>query len=319
MTTPRLTSADIRGVFGLVPACATPDAGSWKATETIDTNALAELINKLIRDGVNGIMTTGSIGESHTLLWEEHKKLIETAVEAVNRRVPLFIGTTSLNTRETINKTKYAVDVGADGVMNGTPMYLPLSPKDTIQYYNDLSEAVPAAAIMVYHNPHAFRITLTPQLWGELSRIPNVIGAKQGSTELFNLIGSIKAAGDRMSILTLDHLMYPCMLFGAAGGWSSDVCMGPGPSLKLYDLCREGKWEEAGVIASGMQRGLAQMGLSMEEFQQFQTYWFKRALDEAGYCKAGPVRPPFLHAPPHIDEASKKYAANWLSLVEQYG
>jgi len=315
----KLTPSDIRGVFALVPACATPDAASWKATDTVDTDALADLINKLIRDGVNGIMTTGSIGESHTLLWDEHKKIIETAVEVVNRRVPLFVGTTSLNTRETINKTKYAVEVGADGVMNGTPMYLPLSPADTIQYYKDLSEAVPDAAIMIYHNPHAFRITITPKLWGELSKIPSVIGAKQGSTELFNLIGSIKAVGDRMSILSLDHLMHPCMLFGTAGGWSSDVCMGPAPSLKLYALCREGKWDQAGEIASGMQRGMAQMGLTMEEFQQYQTYWLKRALDEAGYCKAGPVRTPFVHAPKHIEEASIRYAQNWLALVQKYG
>jgi len=64
---------------------------------------------------------------------------------------------------------------------------------------------------------------------------------------------------------------------------------------------------------------MAQMGLTMDEFQQYQTYWFKRALDEAGYCKAGPVRTPFVHAPKHIEEASVKYAQNWLSLVQKYG
>ncbi|GBC82821.1 Trans-O-hydroxybenzylidenepyruvate hydratase-aldolase [bacterium HR10] len=318
MSRPRLTADDIRGVYALVPACATPDANSWRATDTVDTDALARLIDKLITDGVHGILLTGSVGESHTLLWEEHQKLIQTAVEVVNRRVPVFVGTTSLNTRETIRKTRYAVEVGADGVMNGTPMYLPLAPADIVQYYRDLAEAVPQAAIMIYHNPHAFRVTLTPALWRELVKIPNVIAAKQGSTDLFNLIPSIRAAGDRVSILVLDHLMYPGMLLGAKGGWSSDVCMGPWPSLRLYEECRHGNWEEAARIAGEMQRGFAEMGLTMEEFQQYQTYWFKLGVDLAGYGKAGPVRPPFVHVPKHIDEATRRYVQNWLSLVEKY-
>ncbi|GBC77546.1 Trans-O-hydroxybenzylidenepyruvate hydratase-aldolase [bacterium HR08] len=318
MSRPRLTAEDIRGVYALVPACATPDANSWRATDSVDTDALAQLIDKLIKDGVHGILLTGSVGESHTLLWEEHQKLIRTAVEVVNRRVPLFVGTTSLNTRETIRKTRYAVEVGADGVMNGTPMYLPLAPADIIQYYRDLAEAVPQAAIMIYHNPHAFRVTLTPALWRELVKIPNVIAAKQGSTDLFNLIPSIRAAGDRVSILVLDHLMYPGMLLGAKGGWSSDVCMGPWPSLRLYEECRNGNWREAAQIAGEMQRGFAEMGLTMEEFQQYQTYWFKLGVDLAGYGKAGPVRPPFVHVPKHIDEATRRYVQNWLSLVEKY-
>lgn len=318
MTRPRLTADDIRGVYALVPACATPEATSWKAADTVDTEALAQLIDKLIRDGVHGILLTGSVGESHTLLWEEHQKLIQTAVEVVNRRVPVFVGTTSLNTRETIRKTRYAIDVGADGVMNGTPMYLPLAPADVVQYYRDLAEAVPQAAIMIYHNPHAFRVTITPQLWHELVKIPSVVAAKQGSTDLFNLIPSLRAAGDRVSILVLDHLMYPAMLFGAKGGWSSDVCMGPWPSLRLYEECKRGNWSAAAEIASDMHRGFASMGLTMEEFQQYQTYWFKLGVDLAGYGKAGPVRPPFVHVPKHIDEATRAYVKNWLSLVEKY-
>ena len=150
------------------PSGATPDAASWKAIDTVDTDALADLINKFISDGVNGILTT------------------------------------SLNTRGTINKTKYAVEAGA--VARRYDSVLPRS------------ERVPHAAIVIYDNPDDFRIAITPKLWGELSKTPSVIAAKQGSTELFNLIGSIKAVGDLMSILSLDHLMRPCMLSGAAGG-----------------------------------------------------------------------------------------------------
>jgi len=108
------------GIFVIVPTYATPNANSSRASNIFDEETFTALLDKLIRDGVNGIITTGSMGEAHTLLWDEHNKLIEVAVNVAKGRVPVIMGTTSLNTRRAIEKKKFAAEAGADGVMNSS-------------------------------------------------------------------------------------------------------------------------------------------------------------------------------------------------------
>src|SRR5262249_28323368 len=95
-----------------------------------------------------------------TLLWDEHQKLIQTVVEVARRRVPILTGTTSMNTRRTLEKARWAASAGSDGLLNGVPMWLPPSWQNAVQYYQDLAQACPDMAIMVYHNPPVFRVTI---------------------------------------------------------------------------------------------------------------------------------------------------------------
>lgn len=313
-----LTASDMKGLWAFVPACSTPHAADLNAVDTIDTEALSSLVDRLVRDGVDGIVTTGSAGESHTLTDPEYQTLITTVVETVNGRVPVFVGASTLNTRESIRRARLIADRGAQGIMSGPPMYLPQTTENAVQYYKDLAEAVPELAIMIYQNPHAFRITLPPAAFRELAQVPNVVALKQTSMDIFNLIGAIKAVKDKMAVLVLDQLMYPAMMFGAAGAWSIDVCMGPWPSLSLRDACQRGDWTEAAVIADQMQTPFRTLGLTMEEFQAMQSAWWKIAIDTAGYGHAGSARPPFVHIPETVVESAHRYAQQWAGLSEQY-
>jgi hydratase-aldolase len=282
MTRCKLTPDDIKGVYALIPACATANAASVKETDTVDRDALAHLTDKLINDGVHGIVMTG-------------------------------------NTRETIRKTKFAEDVGADGVMNGTPMYLPTSIPNALQYYRDIAEACPKMAIMIYHNPYAFRFTITPPVWEELVKIPNVIAAKQGSMDLLNLLASIQTTQGKLAVLVFDVLMYPLMQMGASGGWSSDVCMGPSLSLKQYDACVSGDWKLAGQIgADRFHAFVTSLGIPLEELQVHQVAWTKLSVDAAGYGRVGPGRPPFVETPAKVAESAQAYAKRWLELTAKY-
>ena len=98
--------SDLRGLNAMVAAPATPDANRLDSTDTVDVDSLRDLINKLIADGVNVVSMMGSYGECHTLLWEEFQTLTKTAVETVNKRVPLFVGVTSVNSREVARKAR---------------------------------------------------------------------------------------------------------------------------------------------------------------------------------------------------------------------
>ncbi|ARV80199.1 dihydrodipicolinate synthase family protein [Mycobacterium sp. 050128] len=313
-----LVPSDMKGLWAFVPACSTPDAADLNAVDTIDTDALTSLVDRLVRDGVDGIVTTGSAGESHTLTDPEYRTLITTVMETVNGRVPVFVGASTLNTRESIRRARLIADLGADGIMSGPPMYLPQTTENAVQYYKDLAEAVPELAIMIYQNPHAFRITLPPAAFRELAQVPNVVALKQTSMDIFNVIGAIKAVKDKMSVLVLDQLMYPAMMFGAAGAWSIDVCMGPWPALSLRDACQRGDWTEATAIADQMQAPFRTLGLTMEEFQAMQSAWWKIAIDTAGYGRAGAARPPFVHIPKTVVESAHRYGQRWAGLAERY-
>ena len=93
-----VTANDLQGIMAMMPAFTTTDGDRPDAEDTVDTGELTRAVDQIIRDGgANVITTTGSFGEFHTLLWEEHKKLIEATVATTRKRVPVFIGCTNLN------------------------------------------------------------------------------------------------------------------------------------------------------------------------------------------------------------------------------
>ncbi len=314
---------DLKGVFAIIPSCATPDASDWRATNTVDTEALTDLINRLINDGVNGIITTGTSGEAWGLLWDEHKLLIETAVKAVRGRVPLFTGTTSLNTRETIMKTRFAKQAGADGVMNGVPMWIAPSHDNVVRYYQDLNEGCPDAAIIIYHNPPAFKWRANVKVWEKLGKIPNIVGCKLagGSANDYpeNIYGAQKAVNGNISFLVPNALLYPYYKMGIKGMWSTSSSMGPIPDIALYNACKSENWELAEQISTDMRSG--SHGPNIAGLWDHTTYVMnseKARAQFSGYAKAGPPRPPYIITPPEVLEAAKANAEHWLKLTEKY-
>lgn len=118
-----LTSQDIKGVLAMMPAFATEDAGDIRATDTVDVDHLTTGVDRMIRDGVDLIATTGSFGECYNLLWDEFKTLAYATADVVKKRVPLFLGVTSTNPREVVQKMRVVEDTNADGVLLGVPYY----------------------------------------------------------------------------------------------------------------------------------------------------------------------------------------------------
>src|SRR4030067_1571729 len=99
-----LAASDLNGVLGMMPAFATPDAVDIRATQNIPVDNLKEGVDKIIKDGVNNIATTGTYGECYNLLFDEFKTLAVATVEAVKNRVPLFIGCPRANPRGGVQK-----------------------------------------------------------------------------------------------------------------------------------------------------------------------------------------------------------------------
>ncbi len=314
---------DFKGVYALLPACATEDADKWSARNTFDEEPFRELVDKLIEDGVHGIITTGSTGECHTLLWEEQKKLFDTVVDEANGRVPVLTGTWAPNTRESIEKTKYAADVGADGIMNGPPQYVEPTVENTIQYYRDLAEACPEMAIMIYHNPGAFRVTLPVESFTRISEeVPSIVAMKESLADLDRMRRLAKLVGDRINLMTYEPFAAEALRFGFGGIWSAhSICMGPEPVLKLYDSIVKGDWETAEKISAECMdiyvRFFERMG-GFEVFLKYQVNAMHECVNAAGYARAGPARPPFTHVPDLVLESCRLHAEDWRQLVEKW-
>src|SRR5439155_480943 len=110
-------------------------------------------MDRIINDGIDVITTTGSFGECYNLHWDEYKTLAVAAVDAVKKRVPLFIGATSPNAREVVERLKFVQDIGGDGTLLGVPYYDAQSPEYMADFYTQIAEMFPKLGFLIYHNP----------------------------------------------------------------------------------------------------------------------------------------------------------------------
>lgn len=306
-----LTASELKGVLGMMPAFSTPDAVDIRATQTIAVDNLKEGVDKIIKDGVNNIATTGTYGECYNLLFEEFKTLAVATVEAVKKRVPLFIGCTSSNPREVVQKMNFVKDIGADGVLLGVPYYETLPVQDAIKFFHDIADLFPTLNILIYHNPDNHKFTLPVSAFTELVKKPSIIGMKDShrTTQAFmNLQRIVKG---KVSVFVNQTQLYPYYRLGAVGCWSTEVWMGPWPVLYLLDVLRRGDEQTAiEVIADIIGDGSG--GKPVPGAGN------KRPADFTDYCKVGPTRVPFLHFPEAELAKAKRRAAHWMKLNEKY-
>ena len=308
-----LTPQDVSGVMAMMPAFATTNAADIDATDTVDVDNLKAGVDRIIRDGIDIIATTGSFGEFHTLLPEEFETLAHASVEAVGKRVPLFVGCTALNPREVLRKMRVARDAGADGVLVGVPFYFPSTVDNAVRFYREIAERFPSLNIMIYHNPPLHRIALPVGAIARILENPNIVAMKDSDRSTGEFQELMARVRGRLSVFVTQGQYYPYGLLGAAGCWSIEAWMGPWPLLRLRDAIDAGDWETANEIT---------LDLSEERVGAPDLRWRetarKIAAQHAGYCQPGPLRPPFVEIPPDVRDRVQKRAARWQELCAKY-
>ncbi|HZR97557.1 MAG TPA: dihydrodipicolinate synthase family protein [Chloroflexota bacterium] len=308
-----LTAQDLHGVMAMMPAFATPDAADINATSTIDVDNLKAGVDRIIRDGIDVIATTGSFGEFHTLLPDEFATLARATVEAVNQRVPLFIGCTALNSREAVQKMRVAREAGAEGVLVGVPFYFPSTVENAVRFYTDISALFPDLAIMIYHNPDLHHVTLPVDCFRQLGQLPNVVAMKDSHRDPRQMLRLRQIVGGKISVFVNQLQYYPYTLLGAAGCWSIEAWQGPWPLLRLRDAIAAGDAATAQEIILALSAdGDGPPNLSWRETAR------KISIRYAGYCDPGPLRPPFVEIPAAVDERARRRAAYWGELCAKY-
>ena len=311
-----ITAEGLKGILAMMPAFTTPDGASPHARDTVDTTALETAVDKIIRDGVNAIAAMGSFGEFHTLLWEEKKKLAEATIAAARKRVPVFIGCSSTNPRETMELVKFAERAGADGVLCAVPFYFPSTVENAVQFYLDLADTFPKLGIAVYHNPPLHRVTIPVAAFEKLLTRPNIVAMKDSHRTPAAFMALMKIVKGKISVFCNQMQTFPYMMLGASGFWSISAWMGPWPLLRLRDACFAGEWETAKQICLDINTPYKTPGRPGDLFWRENVH--KLEINEAGYCVAGPLRPPFQNVPGEIFEHARQQAEEWKKLCAKY-
>jgi dihydrodipicolinate synthase/N-acetylneuraminate lyase len=259
------------------------------------------------------IATTGSFGECHTLLPEEFRTLAHESVAVVRKRVPLFIGVTSVNARETVAKMRVVADSAADGVLLGVPYYFPSTLDNALRFFRELAVMFPKLAILVYHNPALHHVTLPVEAFQALVKIPQIVGMKDSHRDTTTFLRLQEVIQGRISVLCNALQYVPYAQLGAAGFWSIDAWMGPWPFLALRDAVARGDLAAAKAITLDLAPPVTRKpDLSWRETAS------KIAIAMAGYVEPGPLRPPFLEIPGEVIEAQKKRVERWQRLCAKY-
>ncbi len=320
----RLSAADIRGAWAIIPTPARADAADWRATNTVDLDETARAVEALVAAGIDGILSLGTFGEGASLTWEEKRAFMAAVVETNRGRVPFFGGTTALGTRETVRQTRAALDMGVDGTMLGLPMWCRADLPTAVRFYRDVAEACPEAAICVYANVEAFKFDFPRAFWKQVSEIPQVVAAKY--LTIAQLFTDLQLTGGRIRFLTTDGDHYAaaridpeqCVAF-----WSSGACCGPAAALRLRDEVRKavgsGDWSAAKGLAAEVKAAIAPLFPrgDMAEFAKYNIGLEKARIDAAGWMRAGPCRPPYHVVPEEYLAGARKAGAAWVHLAAQ--
>lgn len=317
-----LTANDVKGAWAIMPTPSKPNASDYRATDTVDLDEAARVVEGLITAGINGILSLGTLGECATLTWDEKKAFIATIVETARGRIPVFAGTTALNTRDTITQTRAARDIGADGTMLGIPMWCAPSTEVAVQFYKDVAEAVPEMNIAIYANPEAFKFEFPRPFWAQVASIPQVVTAKY--IGLNALLLDLHLTRGKIKLLPIDFDYYAAarMEDWVDAFWTSGAVCGPLVATTLRDEVakarKSGDWTAAKAFHGRMAPTAASL-FPNGSFKEFSTYNIgleKVRMDAAGWMKAGPIRPPYHIVPESYLAGARKAGQMWAELQQ---
>lgn len=253
-------------------------------------------INRLINAGVSGIFPLGTNGEFYAFSKEEKIEIIKVAVDEVNGRVPVYAGTGCVTTKETIELSKIAKDLGVDVLSIISPYFVGVSQDDIYRHYSAVAEAVDLP-ILLYNIPARTGNNIDYKTVAKLAKYKNIIGIKDSSGNFDNSLKYIENTDERLSVLAgSDSLILWTLMAGGTGAISGCSNVFPELMVSIYKLWSEGKIAEANEAQKKIRpfRNVMQMGNPNSVV--------KRAVNLLGY-PVGPAREPSNCAKPEIDAA----------------
>jgi trans-o-hydroxybenzylidenepyruvate hydratase-aldolase len=319
-----ITAADFRGLYAIIPTPATADASSARALDTIDYAETERLVKALLDDGVDGLIALGTTGECATLTSHEYERFVDLVLSTVKGRVPTLIGTTALGTHESIRRTGFARERGADGVLLGLPMWQPCTMEMALRHYGAVAEVFPDCAIMVYANARAFRFNFTdPAFWSVIrAAAPTVVAAKFSRAK--SLLPCLEAGKGEVHFLPHDDAVHDFFKLSpktTTACWATSASMGPEPPRALIDAILAGDTARAQEVAADIAWANEPSKTLIDDPELFASYNIqleKTRITSSGYCNAGPNRPPYDVFPDALRADAEEVGRRWQKIRAKY-
>jgi 4-hydroxy-tetrahydrodipicolinate synthase len=266
---------------GVFPYLVSPVDSSGRVLADV----LARLASDLITAGVHGLTPLGSTGEFAYLGREQRAAVVRATIEAAAGRVPVVAGVASTATSDAVEQAKSYQRLGADGILAILEAYFPLSDAQVEAYFRAIADAVDIPVVL-YTNPQFQRSDLSLDVTERLSAHPRIRYIKDASTNTGRLLSIMNRCGDKLRVFSASaHIPACVMLIGGVGWMAGPACVIPRQSVRLYELCRAGRWSEA----MDLQRRLWRVN---EAFARYNlAACIKAGLQGQGYAVGDPVAP----------------------------
>lgn len=232
---------DIRDLRGVVPYLPTPLTPGGE----VDAEALQRLCDHLIAAGVHGLTPLGSTGEFAYLDFAAKERVVAATVEAAAGRVPVIAGVAATTIRDGVAQANRWAELGADGILAVMEAYFPVPDAGVIAYFTAIADATDRP-VTLYTNPNFQRSDLTLDAIDALSHHPNILFVKDASTNTGRLLSILNRTEGRIGVFAASsHITTAVMLIGGRGWLAGPSCIIPRQSVRLFELCEAGKWDEA--------------------------------------------------------------------------
>ncbi|MEM7500693.1 MAG: 4-hydroxy-tetrahydrodipicolinate synthase [Pseudomonadota bacterium] len=213
--------------------------------DAVDYAALHELVEWHIDQGTHGIVPVGTTGESATLSEEEHRRVVDTAVKAVDGRVPVVAGAGSNNPHEAIAYSNYAAESGADATLHVAGYYVRPNQKGLLQHFEAVHDAT-ELPIVVYNIPPRAVVDIEPQTMGRIAELPRVVGVKDATGDLTRPLREAQYIQKSFSYLSGEDAT--AVAYNASGGngcISVTANVAPALCAAMQTACLEGDYAQA--------------------------------------------------------------------------
>ena len=287
-------------IKGIIPPIVTP----MNEDESVNEKELRNQVNRQIKGGIHGLFPFGTNGEGYILNEKEKEEVLSIVIDETKGRVPVYAGTGCISTKDTIRQSQMAESLGADVLSIITPSFAAASQNELYDHYKAVAEAVDMP-IVLYNIPARTGNALAPATVAKLSKIPNIVGAKDSSGNFDNMLQYIEQTRDSKDFAVLsgnDSLILWNLLAGGPGGIAGCANVFPEVMASIYNYFAAGDLEKARKAQDSIRsfRGCFKYGNP--------NTIVKTAVNLLGY-PVGKCRAPFNQVPEEGIEALKKVLA----------
>ena len=226
---------------GVFPAVTTKMTQEGK----IDVAAMQSSLDRLVRNGVSGVIVLPMLGENASLSLSERETVIRLAVEAIGGRVPVLSGLAEITLDAATSNAAAYRSFGAQGLMVFPSLGYRTDPRETTHWYREVARSG-QLPIMIYNNPIAYGVDVTADILEQLYEVPEIVCIKEETGDIRRVTDTYIAFGDRFSVFCgVDDLIVESCALGVTGWVSGMTNAWPAECVRLFDLCRAQRYDEA--------------------------------------------------------------------------